>query len=99
MEEGGLDIQSAPVVGFVVSSACDYFSPVAHPDELEVGLRVDKLSNRSVTYGIAIFRAGEDKASAAGHFVHVFVDRASNAATKIPSLIRKALEKIEISPI
>ncbi|MEH6551572.1 MAG: thioesterase family protein [Pseudomonadales bacterium] len=95
MEEGYLDIQSAPVIGFVVSSACDYFSPIAHPDELQVGIRVDKLGNRSVTYGIAIFRQGEEKASAAGHFVHVFVDRASNTATKIPSSIRQALEKIQ----
>ena len=59
IEQGGLDINDGAVVGFVVSSGCEYYSPVAYPDALEAGLRVDRLGNSSVRYGIAIFKRGE----------------------------------------
>jgi acyl-CoA thioester hydrolase len=94
IEKGGLNIHSAPVVGYVVSSGCDYLSPVGYPDQLEAGLRVDRLGNSSVRYGIAIFRQGEQAASAHGHFVHVFVDRAVNKPVPIPQEIRRALAEI-----
>ena len=59
---GGLDIHEGEVVGFVVSSSCDYFASIAFPDVLEVGLRVGKLGNSSVQYELAIFKAGEAQA-------------------------------------
>ena len=92
--EGGLDIHGGDVVGFVVSSACDYFASIAFPDAIEVGLRVGKLGNSSVQYELAIFRAGEEQACAAGRFVHVFVDRASNRPVSIPERSGSALERL-----
>ena len=94
IEEGGLDIGDGSIVGYVVSSGCDYHSPVTYPESLEAGLRVDKLGNSSVQYGIAIFRAGEPVASAHGHFVHVFVERAVNRAVAIPPPLRSALQRL-----
>ena len=94
IEEGGLNIHADPIVGFVVNSGCNYYAPIAFPDRLEGGLRVNRLGNSSVEYGIAIFKAGEDQAVADGHFVHVFVEKASNQAVAIPAAIRAALESI-----
>ena len=94
IRQGGLDIQDGDIVGFVVSSACDYFASIAYPDLIEVGLRVAKLGNSSVQYELAIFRGGEQEASAAGRFVHVFVERASNRPTAIPPRLRAALEAL-----
>ncbi|MCQ4254794.1 acyl-CoA thioesterase [Stutzerimonas stutzeri] len=94
IERGGLDIHDGEVVGFVVSSACDYFSSIAFPDALEVGLRIGKLGNSSVQYELAIFKAGEAQACAAGRFVHVFVERVSNRPTPIPAGLRQALEAL-----
>ncbi len=94
IERGGLDIHDGEVVGFVVSSACDYFSSIAFPDALEVGLRVGKLGNSSVQYELAIFKAGGAQACAAGRFVHVFVERVSNRPTPIPAGLRQALEAL-----
>ncbi|TLX61309.1 acyl-CoA thioesterase [Stutzerimonas nosocomialis] len=91
IERGGLDIHEGEVVGFVVSSSCDYFASIAFPDALDVGLRVGKLGNSSVQYELAIFKAGEEQACAAGRFVHVFVDRASNRPVPIPARLREAL--------
>ncbi len=94
IQQGGLDIQDGDIVGFVVSSACDYFASIAYPDLIEVGLRVAKLGNSSVQYELAIFREGEQEASATGRFVHVFVERASNRPTAIPPRLRAALEAL-----
>jgi acyl-CoA thioester hydrolase len=94
IEEGGLELDSASVIGVVVNSGCTYKSPVAYPQTLEAGLRVDKLGDRSVQYGIAIFAEGRQEASAFGHFVHVFVDRRSNLPVAIPADIRNALGKL-----
>ncbi|MCW8160344.1 acyl-CoA thioesterase [Stutzerimonas stutzeri] len=94
IQQGGLDIQDGGIVGFVVSSACDYFASIAYPDLIEVGLRVARLGNSSVQYELAIFREGEQEACAAGRFVHVFVERASNRPTAIPGRLRAALEAL-----
>ncbi|KGE02681.1 acyl-CoA thioesterase [Pseudohaliea rubra] len=94
IEEGGLDIAGGTIVAFVVSSGCDYLAPVTYPEAIEVGMRVDRLGNSSVRYGVAIFRAGEDTACAHGHFVHVFVERASSRAVAIPGGLRAALDRL-----
>jgi acyl-CoA thioester hydrolase len=94
IEQGGLDIHDGTVVGFAVETTCRFFKPVAFPEKLAAGLRVGKLGNSSVRYEIAIFKDGEDTAAAAGHFVHVFVDRRTDRPTPVPAAIRAALEKI-----
>ena len=94
IEQGGLDIHDGEVVGFVVSSACDYFASIAFPECIEVGLRVGKLGNSSVQYELAVFKVGEQEACAAGRFVHVFVDRASNQPVPIPGMLREAMQRL-----
>jgi len=96
IEEGGLNIGTGEVVGYVVSSGCEYHSPITYPEEIEAGLRVDKLGNSSVKYGIAIFRKGESSAVAHGYFVHVFVNRDEQKSAPIPGNLRSALQKIKI---
>ncbi len=92
--EGGLDIHTSPVIALVVESACAYRAPAAYPDALRAGLRVDAVSRRSVTWGVAIFPADGDEPLAHGRFVHVFVDREHRRAVPIPDTIRTALESI-----
>ncbi len=94
IENGGLDIHSAPVVGYVVNSGCTYLAPIGYPDHVEAGLRVDKIGNSSVQYGIAIFKAGEPTIAAYGHVVHVFVDRSINKPVPVPQEIRRQLEML-----
>jgi len=94
IEQGGLDISDGRIVGYVVNSGCQYHAPITYPEEIEAGLRVDKLGNSSVQYGIAIFRKGQESAAAHGHFVHVFVERAANRAVAIPGSLRAALERL-----
>jgi len=94
IEEGGLDISDGHIVGYVVSSGCEYHAPISYPEPIEAGLRVERLGSSSVRYGIAIFRAGAEQAAAHGYFVHVFVDRAVDKAVPIPARLRQALERL-----
>jgi len=94
IEEGGLDIGDGSIVGYVVSSGCEYHAPITYPEPVEAGLRVDRLGNSSVQYGLAIFRQGGDQAVAHGHFVHVFVNRAEDKSVQIPENLRSALKKL-----
>ncbi len=98
IREGGLDIQAASVIGVVAESQCRYFAGVAYPDLLEAGVDIEHLGTRSVRYGIAIFRKGEQEARAAGFFVHVFVDRASMQPVPIPGALRAALQRFLFTP-
>lgn len=92
--EGGLDINDGPVVAFAAESQCQYLRPLAFPGVIDIGLRVGKLGNSSVRYELAIFKASENLAAAAGYFVHVFVDRATQKPVSMPAPIRTALERL-----
>lgn len=94
IEAGGLDIHNGETIAFVVNSSCQYLAPVAFPEQIEAGIRVDRLGNSSVHYGVAIFRQGDNQACAHGQFVHVFVSRRTQTPVSIPSPLRQALSTI-----
>ena len=92
---GVLNMQSDAVVGFVVDSACAYFSPVAFPDRVHVGLRVARIGTTSVRYELAVYRNDAQWPSAAGHFVHVYVDKSSQQSVPVPIAVRAVLEGLQ----
>lgn len=94
IEGGALDIEHSPVIGLVVETQCNYFASVGFPERLEAGIRVAKLGNSSVRYEVGIFRPGDERAVAQGHFVHVYVDRASRKPTALPDAMRALLQTI-----
>jgi acyl-CoA thioester hydrolase len=91
---------TAPWLGVVAESGCRYFAELQFPDPLTVGLAVTRLGTSSVTYRLAVFRAGEGAAAvpvaAVGHWVHVYVDRATRRPTPIPEAIRSLLETARV---
>jgi acyl-CoA thioester hydrolase len=91
---GALDIQSSPVVGLVVEPQCTYFSELAFPQRVDAGLRVAHAGKSSVRYELAMFGALSETASAQGHFVHVYVDRASRRPAPLPPALRAAVERL-----
>ncbi|MBR0663454.1 acyl-CoA thioesterase [Roseomonas hellenica] len=97
--EGVLDIATSPVVGLVVETKCRYFAPIAFPDAITCGLRCGRIGTSSVRYEIGIFRNGEDQACAEGHFIHVYVDRATQKTPiPMPERLRSALTALAITP-
>jgi acyl-CoA thioester hydrolase len=95
IDRGVLDIHKDDIVGFVVETGCSYFSSISFPDLIHVGVRVAKLGNSSVRYELALFRNDEPLPSAAGHFVHVYVDRRTNKSVKIPEQVRAVLQGLD----
>ncbi len=91
---GALDIHKGAVIGLVVETGCKYFAPLEFPERLEGALRVAKIGNSSVRYELAIFKAGEEKPAAEGHFVHVYVDRATRRPAPLPENLRAALQRL-----
>lgn len=89
-----LDVRDSEVVGLVVETQCRYLAPLAFPQSIDAGLRVRRIGTSSVRYEIGIFAEGADSASAQGHFVHVYVDRATSQPTIVPASIRAALQRI-----
>ncbi len=96
IDQGGLDLADSTAIGVVVETMCRFFQSVSYPENLEIGMAVGKLGGSSVRYELAVFRQGEDRAVAAGHFVHVFIDRASGKPVAIPEPMRGALERLLI---
>jgi acyl-CoA thioester hydrolase len=46
-----------------------------------------------VRYEIGLFRAGAARAAAQGHFIHVYVERATRRPVPLPEDFRRALER------
>lgn len=90
----GLDPLSTPALGIVAESGCRYFSELHFPEGLVVGVAVTRLGRSSVTYRLGVFRAAGNEAqpiTALGHWVHVYVDRASRKPVPIPDTVRTLL--------
>ena len=96
MRQGVLDLEDCPVIGLVVETGCQYFSPIAFPDTAHCGLRVAHLGTSSVRFEIGIFRNDDRRAAAQGHFVHVTCDRHTLRPVPMPANMRAALEKLVV---
>jgi len=91
--DAGLNFMQDPVIPFAAETMCRFRRAVSFPDTLDLGLRILKLGSSSVIYGLAIFRQGEDEASALGHWVHVYVDKESEQPVNIPQHIAQVMER------
>jgi acyl-CoA thioester hydrolase len=91
IDAGALDIHAGEVIGLVVETQCRYFEPLSFPGDVEAGLAVAHLGRSSVRYEVGLFAPGAASAAAAGHFVHVYVDRANRRPTPLPGALRAAL--------
>ena len=94
LEAGVLDFSRGEVIGLVVETKCNYFASVAFPEVVTGGLRVDRIGTSSVQYGVGIFRGDDERAAAAGHFIHVYVNAQSRRPSEIPRELRPVLEQL-----
>lgn len=95
IERGALDIHGGGVIGLVIETQCNYFAPLAFPENVEAGLRVARLGGSSVRYEVGLFAAGAPTTAAKGHFVHVYVDRATRRPVALPAPLRAVLEELQ----
>lgn len=94
IEQGALDIHDGQTIGLVIETQCNYFAPVAFPQPIETGIRVAHLGKSSVRYEVGIFAQGEPMTAAKGHFIHVYVDKATRRPTALPEKLKSVLEAL-----
>ena len=94
VNSGALTVETAEAFGVVVESGCRFFKEITYPEVVQVGLRVSKLGNSSVTYQIGLFKENDAEPAALGHFVHVYVDRETRRPVTVPDRSRKAMEPL-----
>ena len=94
IEEGGLCPGVDTVVGYVVNSRADYFSPASYPATLSLGLKVLRIGEKSVRWEIGVFASDAEQSCVNGTFTHAFVDRESGRSAPVPEGIRRAIESL-----
>jgi acyl-CoA thioester hydrolase len=85
IEAGALDPASSSGIGLVVETHCNYFEPLAFPQPLDAGVAVGRVGASSIRYEIGVFARGADSTAARGHFIHVWVDRATRRPVPLPA--------------
>ncbi|RYG11736.1 MAG: acyl-CoA thioesterase [Burkholderiales bacterium] len=99
IESGAIDIHQGQVIGLVVETQCNYFSPLAFPDPVLAGIRVAHVGSSSVRYEIALFSGkpgdpASEMSAAKGHFIHVYVDKQSRRPVALPAQLLSVLEQL-----
>jgi len=94
IERGALDIHAGSTVGFVVETQCNYFAPLAFPQTVEAGIRIAHAGRSSVRYEVGLFARGAETAAAQGHFVHVYVDRATQRPVPLPEALQRVVDSL-----
>ncbi|RYF71165.1 MAG: acyl-CoA thioesterase [Comamonadaceae bacterium] len=97
IERSALDIHHGQTVGFVVETGCNYFAPLAFPQTVEAGIRVADIGRSSVRYELGLFAQGAERAAAQGHFVHVYVDRATQRPVALPDALAAVVRSLQQS--
>lgn len=96
LEHRLIGVTAGDIITVVVETACRYHAPIAFPDRVTVGVRVARIGTSSVRYEVAVFRNDEAEAAAEGHFVHVYVERATMRPVRVPAESRAALATIAV---
>jgi acyl-CoA thioester hydrolase len=92
---GALDLDRSECIGLVVETHCNYFEPLAFPQPLEAGLAVAHVGASSIRYDVGVFAAGAERTAARGHFVHVWVDRATRRPVPLPERLLAVAKELQ----
>ena len=95
IEQGALDIQHGDIIGLVIETQCNYFASVEFPQTVESGLRVVRIGRSSVRYEVGLFVQGAAMTAAQGHFIHVYVDRATRRPVDLPRQLKTVLKALQ----
>lgn len=100
IESGAIDIHAGAVIGLVIETQCNYFSPLAFPDPVLAGIRVAHVGSSSVRYEVGLFsgRTGDpagEMTAAKGHFIHVYVDRQTRRPAPLSPQLLTVLETLK----
>lgn len=83
------DVLSGTIRTLVVASSCRYFSEVAFPGQIDIGVKITRVGNSSIQYDIGVFRKdGSTLAAASGTFTVVCACPVSGRPVTVPEAFR-----------
>lgn len=91
-------LPDSPSIGLCVESACAFHEPVTFPETIDGCVRIGRMGDKSLRFEVGLFRIGVETPAATGHFVHVYVDRATRKAVPLSQAQRDALADLVVAP-
>lgn len=91
---GALAVPHGPVICLVAETGCVFHAALGFPEPVDAGLRVERLGQSSITYGIGLFAPDAEEEAATARYVHVCVDRETRRPVAIPAALREALSRL-----
>ena len=93
IRETGIDETVSQAMGVVAESSCRFYSELAYPQPIDVGVRVERVGTRSVTFAFGLFTDGSDDLAAHGLWAQVYVDRTGRHRVALPPVVRDVVER------
>ena len=86
-----------PIPLILASTQCKFIYPLAYPDSISVGVRVDAMADQYFTMKYAVVSHRHQRLVAIGDAKVVMFDYVNNKKTSIPNEIRKTIIDLEKS--
>ena len=86
-----------PISLILASTQCKFIYPLAYPDSISVGVRVDAMADQYFTMKYAVVSQKHQRLAAIGDAKVVMFDYVNNKKTSIPNEIRKTIIDLEKS--
>lgn len=93
IRETGTDETSTSTLGVVAESSCRFYAELAYPNPIDVGVRVERIGTKSVTFAFGLFADGSDDIAAHGLWAQVYIDRAGRHTVAVPDDVREVVER------
>ena len=84
-----------PISLILASTQCKFIYPLAYPDSISVGVRVDAMADQYFTMKYAVVSQKHQRLAAIGDAKVVMFDYVNNKKASIPSEIRKTIIDLE----
>jgi len=84
-----------PIPLILASTQCKFIYPLAYPDSISVGVRVDAMADQYFTMQYAVVSHKHQRLAAIGDAKVVMFDYVNNKKASIPSEIRKTIIDLE----
>jgi len=93
--DSGSVLGGTRISSILASTQCKFIYPLAYPDSISVGVRVDSMSDQYFTMKYAVVSHKHQRLAAIGDAKVVMFDYANNKKASIPSEIRKTIINLE----
>jgi acyl-CoA thioester hydrolase len=89
-------LPDSPTIGLCVESRCEFLQPVEFPETIDARVRIGRMGDKSLRFEVGLFREGSEQPAAVGHFVHVYVDRATRRPVSLSQEQRDAIADLVV---